>query len=108
MAKFVQDLNVSLSQDIEQLEMKDSEFARSIKNLQDALASLGGPVTNYGTTTLMKEYSYTTPTHNDYYPAPHTKGYAQVNPHLLLYLTSQHCLNPEYHWQQPSIPLDYI
>lgn len=77
-AKFVQDLNVSLSQDIEQLEMKDSEFARSIKNLQDALTSLGGPVTNYGTTTLMKEYSYTTPTHNDYYPAPHTKGYAQV------------------------------
>ena len=77
-AKFVQELNVTLSQDIEQLNMKDSEFARSIKNLQDAMASLGGPVTNYGTTTLMKEYTYTVPTHNDYYPAPHVKGYCQV------------------------------
>ena len=99
MAKFVQDLNVSLSQDIEQLEMKDSEFARSIKNLQDALASLGGPVTNYGTTTLLY-----------WHLLRHIYRCIVImfTNHLLLYLTSQHCLNPEYHWQQPSIPLDYI
>lgn len=76
--KFVTDLGSAIDQDIELLNIKDSEFSRAIKNLQDAMASLGGPVTNYGTTTLMNEYTFTEPSFNDYYAAPHTKGYAQV------------------------------
>lgn len=76
--KFISELNSALSEDIEKLVLRDSEFSRAIKSLQDSLASIGGPITNYGTTTLVKEHRFSEPTHNDYYAAPHSKGYAQV------------------------------
>jgi hypothetical protein len=77
-AKYVADMGSTWSQEIASLRAKASAFELTIAELRDAIATLGGGITNYGSSTLIKTYTFTTPNANNYYFAPHTQGFALV------------------------------
>ena len=76
--KYVSDLEVSLTAEINRLDFKDASHDLIISQIRESVASLGGGTTNYGSSTLIKTYTFTEPNANNYYTAPHTNGFSLV------------------------------
>lgn len=78
-AKYISDLGTSLSIEIGKLQSKDSLFDGKFEQIFGSLSELGNSsTTNYGSSTLIKTYTFTEPNANNYYFAPHTQGFALV------------------------------
>ena len=65
-AKYVTDVGSTWSQEISRLRAQDSTFELNIAQLRESLAALGGGTTNYGSSTLIKTYTFTEPNVNNY------------------------------------------
>ena len=78
-AKYISDLGASLSIEIGKLQSKDSLFDGKFEQIFRSLSELdNSSTTNYGSSTLIKTYTFTEPNANNYYFAPHTQGFALV------------------------------
>ena len=77
-AKYITDLDTKLSRDITKLRSQDNTFGVIIGQIKESIAALGGGTTNYGSSTLIKTYTFSEPHENNYYFAPHTNGFCLV------------------------------